>query len=1088
MIKLIKQILLEGFNKSITNSARIKGERVLKNDLLRELNVSVDKDNIKIRASVVSESLLSEYLCKLEIDNETKEVIGSYCSCQDFEKNEFTKDNYCCKHLIATFYTFLRNIDDDDELRNKITNHIKPKKNKAKVKEDNNDLLSLLIGDNEKEKLKFEITINKNNWSSKLQAEFKIGLKSKSNKMYQVRDINQFLVSLYNKVPIKYGKDFTFDIKNQCFSYEDKRLIKFIYNIQNMAQHDRNFKRHQDKLIDGKVLTIPDVMFKEFLNVIKKNRIYLGDGFFYRILESEVIEGDMPIPFALLNKKDSIVLEASNGLPEALTQNEDVFLYGTTIYIPSIEQCERLSPYLKIFNATSKISFNINQENKILKELIPAMQKLTSDLTLSKNIRDKVIIGPVNFRFYFDKDKDKDVSLLFKVSYEGHEFNYFEEYNDKVIYRDTDKEHEVFGMLKSLGFEEVDGRLYFLRDDNDAFKFFKYEIEKLQRYGEVFYSERFKGIKDLKKSDFKGEVRKGKFDYFEFKFDISDISEQEISKILRSFRDNVKYYKLENGEFLDLEDEEFKDALTLIDNLLLEDELLNNSIQIPLNKGAYLEDYLEAKELRFIESCDEIKEIKGKLKNIKDKSFQPPHGLQAKLREYQKDGYNWFRTLDYLGFGGILGDEMGLGKTLQAITLLLSRPNSKTLIIAPTSLIYNWKNEFNKFAPSMKIVISNGIKEEREALIKNYKDCDVILTTYNLLRRDLELYDMEFDYCILDEAQNIKNQASLSAKSVKDIRARVRFALTGTPIENSLMELWSIFDFIMPGYLYNEKKFVTRYYRRLEEGPEILEELNRLVKPFILRRYKKNVIKELPDKIEKRLLVPLSDEQKVVYETYANYVKDLIQKKVKDFEFTKSKIEILSYITKLRQICLDPSVTMEDYAGTSGKIEALIELLEQSIEEGHKILVFSQFTSVLKNIGKILKEKHFLFSYLDGKVSSLNRMKMVDEFNTGENTVFLVSLKAGGTGLNLTSADIVIHFDPWWNPAVEDQATDRAHRIGQQNVVEVIKLIASGTIEEKIVNLQDSKRELINKILGDDLSVGSFINTLKEDEILDLFN
>jgi SNF2 family DNA or RNA helicase len=347
---------------------------------------------------------------------------------------------------------------------------------------------------------------------------------------------------------------------------------------------------------------------------------------------------------------------------------------------------------------------------------------------------------------------------------------------------------------------------------------------------------------------------------------------------------------------------------------------------------------------------------------------------------------------------------------------------------------------------------------------------------------------MEFDYCILDEAQNIKNQASLSAKSVKEIKSRVRFALTGTPIENSLMELWSIFDFIMPGYLYNEKKFVTRYHRRLEEGPEILEELNRLVKPFILRRYKKNVIKELPDKIEKRLLVPLSDEQKIVYETYANYVKDLIQKKVEDFEFSKSKIEILAYITKLRQICLDPSVIMDNYVGTSGKIEALIELLEQSIEEGHKILVFSQFTSVLKNIGKILKEKHFLFSYLDGKVSSLNRMKMVDEFNTGENTVFLVSLKAGGTGLNLTSADIVIHFDPWWNPAVEDQATDRAHRIGQQNVVEVIKLISSGTIEEKIVELQDSKRELINKILGDDLSVGAFINTLKEDEILDLFN
>lgn len=1084
---MIKQILLEGFNKNISNQNRIKGDRVLKNDLLRDLNVNADKDMITINSIVISESLFSEYSCKIEIDSVTKELIGTHCSCVDYEKNEFKKDNYCCKHLIASFYTFLNKIDEDDELREKITSCLSVNKNKAKIKEDKgDDLLSLLIEDKEKEELKFDIIINKNNWSSKLQAEFKVGLKNKNNKMYIIRDINQFLVSLYNKVPIKYGKEFIFNIKEQRLSYEDRRLIKFMYNVKNLAEKDRNFRRHQDKLIEGKTLTIPDMMFKEFLNIIKNNRVYLGDGFFYRILESEIIEGDMPIPFSLSSKSDHIILEAVNGIPESLTENEDVFLFGTTIYIPSVEQCERMSPYLKIFNTTARVSFNINQEKKILKELIPAVQKVTSDLTLSKEIRNKVVSGPVSFRFYFDKDKD--ITLIYKVSYEGHEFNYFEEYKDKVIYRDTQKEREVFKLLRSLGFEEINGKLYFLKDDDDAFKFFKYDIEKLQRYGEVFYSERFKGIKQISKSEFKGEIRKGKHNYFDFKFQLSDISEEETSKILRSFRDNLKYYKLENGEFIDLEDKSVKEALTLVENLLLEEELNNNLIKVPMNKGAYFEDYIDSKDFRFIEGRDEIKELKNRLKNINGKVFQPPYGIQATLREYQKDGYNWFRTLDYLGFGGILGDEMGLGKTLQAITFLLSRINSKTLIIAPTSLIYNWKNEFKKFAPSMKIAVSNGTKEEREELIKNYLEYDVIITTYNLLRRDMDLYTMEFDYCILDEAQNIKNSSSLSAKSVKDIKANIRFALTGTPIENSLMELWSIFDFIMPGYLYSEKKFITRYHRRLEEGPEILEELNRLVKPFILRRYKKNVIKELPDKIEKRLHVPLSNEQRIIYETYANYAKDLIKKKVEDDEFKNSKIEILSYITKLRQICLDPSVTMEDYSGRSGKIDALIELLEQSVEEGHKILVFSQFTSVLKNIAKVLKENNFLFSYLDGSISSINRIKMVEEFNNGENTIFLVSLKAGGTGLNLTSADIVIHFDPWWNPAVEDQATDRAHRIGQENVVEVIKLISTGTIEEKIVELQDTKRELIDKILGDDLSVGSFISSLNEEDIIGLFN
>lgn len=1085
---MIKQILMESFNKNVSNATLIKGNRVFKNDLIKEIDIDVNDDCIYINSIVVSESLFSEYSCNLEFDNVTKEIIGTHCSCLDFEKNEFKKDNYCCKHIVATFYEFLNRIDNDIELRNKLIsvvadNTISNNSKNSGIYGDN--LLSSLLEDKDKEELKFEVILNKNNWSSKIQAEFKIGLKNKSNKMYMMRDINNFILSMYNKVPIKYGKDFTFDICSQKLSYEDKRLLKFIYNVKNLSDYDRNFRR-QDKLIDGKYMTIPDILIKEFLLIVKNHRIFLGDGFFYRVLESEVITGNIPIPFSLESKGNNLVLEVKDGMPESLNQNEDVFLYGTTIYIPSVEQCERLSPYLKAFNSTKSIEFNKAVEEKVLKELIPSVQKVSKDLTLSKTIREKVVLGPVHFRFYFDRDKA--ISLIYKVSYEGHEFNYFDEYKEKVIYRDIHKENEVYNMLKSLGFEEVNGKMYFMREEDDAFRFFKYEIDRLHKYGEIFYSENFKGIKDIKKVDFKGEVRKGKFDYFEMKFKVGNISEEETARILRSFRDNLKYYKLESGEYLDLEQPDIKEALTLIDSLLQDEELNNNLIKIEINKGAYLEDYLEEKEFRYIETCDELKELKSRLSDIKGKVFQPPYGLQATLREYQKEGYNWFRTLDYLGFGGILGDEMGLGKTLQTITLLLSKPESKTLIVAPTSLIYNWKKEFEKFAPSMKVMLCNGTPEERIEILKNYKEYDVIITTYNLLRRDLDYYNMYFDYFIIDEAQNIKNPSSLSAKSVKSIKSKTRFALTGTPIENSLMELWSIFDFVMPGYLYDEKKFTTRYFRRLEERPEILEELNRLVKPFILRRYKKNVIKELPDKIEKRLLVPMSDEQKVVYETYSNYAKDLIEQKVENNEFSKSRIEILSYITKLRQICLDPSITMDNYLGGSGKIEALMELLDQSISEGHKILVFSQFTSVLKNIAKILKEQNYKYSYLDGSISSSERMKMVEEFNEGDNSVFLISLKAGGTGLNLTSADIVVHFDPWWNPAVEDQATDRAHRMGQKNVVEVIKLIASGTIEEKIVELQDTKRELINSVLGDDLNSGTFINTLHEQDILDLFN
>jgi SNF2 family DNA or RNA helicase len=410
------------------------------------------------------------------------------------------------------------------------------------------------------------------------------------------------------------------------------------------------------------------------------------------------------------------------------------------------------------------------------------------------------------------------------------------------------------------------------------------------------------------------------------------------------------------------------------------------------------------------------------------------------------------------------------------------------LIVAPTSLTYNWISEFKKFAPSVRVAAANGSIEEREEMLKNIEEFDVIITTYNLAKNDLHLYkNIPFDYCILDEAQYIKNPHSQNAQAMKEIKARCRFALSGTPIENSLMELWSIFDFVMPGYLYDEKIFSVRYHKKLKESPEVIEEVNKLIKPFILRRRKIEVLKELPEKIEKTLMVDMEVEQKKIYGVYANHAVQLIEKKVKDEELKKSKIEILAYLTKLRQLCLDPSVLMKDYNGTSGKIEALVELLHESIAEQHKIIVFSQFTSVLKNINKRLNEEKISYSYLDGSVPSSKRMKMVEDFNEGDKSVFLISLKAGGTGLNLTSANIVVHFDPWWNPAVEQQATDRAHRIGQKNVVEVIKIIAKGTIEEKIILLQEEKKKLIAEVMNDELASAESFKAMSEEEIIGLF-
>ena len=1083
---MIKQTLLNEFKKSTSVKNDKDGERILKNDLISDFSYENNDETIALISSVISENLFSEYSCKIDIDKKTKEVLFTHCSCDDFEKESVKKKNYCCKHLTATFYKFLRALDEDSNLALELGLNIEKKE---LVKKSEGSILDFLLQNDKKSLfLKFEVILNKSLWNDKITAQFKIGTENmKSSKLYALKDIYAFLTAFYNEISLPYGKDFVFNIREQSLKPKDKKLIKFIEMLKEMDMSKSIYKRLDEKLINGKNLVIPKALLREFLIIISKHRVYLGEGFYSRQIETEIIFDKIPIPMGLKTLGDMIKLEALRGVPKALNDNEDVFLYDTLIYLPPEEQLENLKPYLEVFTHGNSIFFTKEEEYRVLKELIPSMQKVTSNIELSKDLSEKIVIAKPEFKFYFDKDKNITVSL--RVSYDKYEFDYFEGYFEKVIYRDTLKEESVVKELYKLGFENVNNSFVLLKDDDYIFQFFKKDILNLQKIGEVYYSESFTGIKSISKGSFKGDIRKGKYDYFELNFAIKDLEDEEILSILKAFRDNKKYYKLKTGEFLDLEEIELKKFLKLLESLEGENKIEENKVSFPKSKGIYLEKYLEEEKMKNFRGRKELKSLKNMLLNLDNINFNIPKNLNGVLRNYQEKGFKWLNTLDYLGFGGILGDEMGLGKTFQTIAFLLSKENSISLIVAPTSLVFNWYSEFKKFAPSLKVVMVNKSPSEREEIIKDYKKYDILITTYNLVKRDLESYKkIFFHYVILDEAQNIKNPSSQNAKSVKELKSKNRFALTGTPIENSLMELWSIFDFIMPNYLYDENKFTTRYYRRLEEEPVIIEELKRLVTPFILRRYKKDVIKELPDKIEKKLIIPMEEEQKKVYKAYLEQIKALIEKKVINDEFKSSKIEILSYITKLRQIAIDPSLVMDKYLGGSGKMEAILELVTQGIEENHKILIFSQFTSVLKNISKLFKLNDISFSYLDGSTPSKERGKLVEDFNKNSNSVFLISLKAGGTGLNLTSADIVIHFDPWWNPAVEDQASDRAHRIGQKNVVEVIKMISENSIEEKIVNLQEEKRKLIDSVMGENIVLGENLSSLTEEDIMFLFS
>ena len=557
--------------------------------------------------------------------------------------------------------------------------------------------------------------------------------------------------------------------------------------------------------------------------------------------------------------------------------------------------------------------------------------------------------------------------------------------------------------------------------------------------------------------------------YFGMRFEIEGIAKSEYRKIFTAYKDKKKLFYLGDGRYLNLEETKLRQTLSMIDILGVYNEI--EQIKIPEEKALFLAHELE--QMDFVKGQEDVQKSLKKLSKMKVNETIPSC-LEKTLRSYQKEGFNFLVTAARYGLGGILADEMGLGKTLQMISFLLAQQGAKSLVITPTALIYNWKNELERFAPSLKVGIIHGPKEKRYKILEEKETYDILLTTYTTYKNDEAYYkETVFDYCIIDEAQQIKNAKSQITQTIKGIKSKVRFALTGTPMENNLLELWSLMDFIMPGYLYNPLRFQNIF---MTDPPQV-EALNKLIGPFMLRRTKEEVLEELPDKIEQKVVLTLDAYHQRAYLA----MKKLIKEKIQVDEANRAAL--LAYLTKLRQICLVPELMVRQYKGKNAKLEYLISLLKEMPEQ--KVLVFSQFTTVLGEIRKRLEEENIQYSYLDGQTSAKERMELVDHFNQNlEQKVFLISLKAGGTGLNLTSASTVIHFDPWWNPAVEDQASDRAHRMGQKQVVNVIKLVAKGTIEEHVIELQESKKALINEVMSGQAQ--SLLTGLSESEIIAL--
>ncbi|MDR3214760.1 MAG: DEAD/DEAH box helicase [Bacilli bacterium] len=651
------------------------------------------------------------------------------------------------------------------------------------------------------------------------------------------------------------------------------------------------------------------------------------------------------------------------------------------------------------------------------------------------------------------------------------------------------KVSNVYHVLKeSANRIDIDeGKAYFDTKDDHTYTFLENVLPMLTKHTHIFVSDTIKRLHKSRPLDLSIGVRTNN-NLLEIDIDSLSIAKEELQAVMKAYKRKKKFYKLKNGEILNLDNSELTELDELLNDFSIKDEeLINDNIQIPLHRSFYLNNKLLKDNKLDFNIENSFKDFINHFQSVKLEDLIINERFDDILHSYQKYGVKWMMLLKQYGFGGILADDMGLGKTLQVIALLESVElnNKPCIVVCPASLLLNWDSELEKFNSSLKSLCIYGGANERKDLIKQISNYDLIITTYDYLRKDIKHYnEYDFSYIILDEAQYIKNPKTLSAKVVKNLKGDHHLALSGTPIENSLAELWSLFDFLMPAYLYSYGHFKSNYEQPIIKDHDLKAQniLKLLVEPFILRRTKKEVLNELPDKIEKVLKFNFNKEEEMLYQAKlieANQeVKQLLGMA------SPNKIMILKILNELRQICCDSRLLYDNVHTVSSKLAGCMEIINTLKERKQKVLLFSSYTSVLSLIEKELIKDKINYYKITGSVNKKNRKEIVDNFQAGQADLLLISLKAGGTGLNLTAANAVIHFDPWWNLAAENQATDRTYRIGQENDVFVYKLIMKNSIEEKIIKLQASKKDIAEMFIEN--SQGS-ISTLSKEQILDLF-
>lgn len=1068
-----------------------RGRNLYRSDAVLEYTVEEDGQIDYIYAAVQG-SGRNVYDVDLEYNMEEGQLENAYCTCPAFREYEGL-----CKHCVAVLCEYADYLESQEAVW-----QYEQKKEESLLKLQSMKGLNNKLSAGEgwkprttpaikaflsQQQLKSTLSIAQENIFRRVHLEpsltcmdnmvcleFKIG----TSYMYVLKDVFAFADALQKKEKFAYGQKLEFIHDIEVFDGASRKLVEFIqsWTAQNRIKYmqisyygspytDATMKLRKVPLTTGDLeLFLEAVGDREFEADISGMREKLW----------HVTEDSLSRTMKITGQEQGIDVEVNylfgfQGIKYNIYFSKGKIYKVSRAFLEPINDflsCMANLPQRKVFIETADVPV-------FCREALPVLEKYFDCTRESFDEKDYGVV-PAAFEIYLDAPQKDFITCRLKAVYGEQKYNVFEK-NQKTEGRDLRKEAEAAKVVSRYcnAYDEDEKTMVLANDEEMLYELLASGITAMQQFAEVYISDALKKINIAPAPKVAVGVSLSG-DLLELKMTSGDMPRKELLEILSKYNRKKKFYRLKSGDFVNMEGEGINALLEMKEGLrLTKKQLEQEQVVLPKYHALYLDE--ELKEWQSV-SAHKDKEFKALIRNMKtveDNDFEIPAEMELILREYQKRGFLWIKTLKYNGFGGILADDMGLGKTIQVIAFLLSEyleeeENSPSLIVAPASLVFNWQSEIRKFAPGLPVQMVVGKAGDRKSIIEHAGSRDILVTSYDLLKRDIGLYEnMTFSSQIIDEAQYIKNHNTQAAKAVKMVNAGFKLALTGTPVENRLSELWSIFDYLMPGFLYSYQRFREELELPIvqENSENEIKRLQKMIRPFVLRRLKKDVLKDLPDKLEKNYYAKMEGEQQKLYDAHVKRMQLMLDKQSEE-EFKSSKIQILSELTRLRQLCCSPELIFDEYTGGSAKSDLCIDLIKNAVSGGHKILLFSQFTSMLSILEERMKAEKISFYTLTGSVNKEKRARMVEDFNNDDTSVFCISLKAGGTGLNLTSADIVIHYDPWWNLAVQNQATDRAHRIGQEHLVMVYRLIIEGTIEDNIVKLQEKKKELAEQILG----------------------